>query len=180
MSEETFSPIVATLSIAVVIAVLLALLVAEFPFAEALRLAVHGHAQKAMFVVAAVAMGSSLYYSEVVGFTPCDLCWYQRIAMYPLAVLLLTAMVTRVRLDPRFIIVLSGIGLLISIYHYQLELFPNQEQLCTSSAVSCSARFVEEFGFVSISFMAGSGFLTILLLQVAEWRVDYLFRHDRP
>lgn len=133
-----------------------------------------------MFQIAAVAMGSSLYYSEVAGFTPCDFCWYQRIAMYPLAVLLLVAVVTRFRIDPRFIVALAGVGLAISIYHYQLQLFPDQAQVCTASAVSCTVRFVEDFSFVSIPFMAGAGFLAILLLQVAEWRVNYLFAHDRP
>lgn len=179
-SEETFSPIVATLSIAVVLGVLVTMLVAEFPVAEALRLAIYGHVQQVMFLVAAVAMASSLYYSEVAGFTPCDLCWYQRIATYPLAVLLLVALVTRFRIDPRFIVALAGIGLAISVYHYQLQLFPDQAQVCTASAVSCTVRFVEEFGFVSIPFMAGAGFVAILLLQIAEWRVSYLFAHNRP
>lgn len=179
-SEEVFSPTVAVLSIAVVLGVLATMLAAEFPFAETARLAIYGHVQKAMFLIAAVAMGSSLYYSEVAGFTPCDFCWYQRIAMYPLAVLLLVAVVTRFGIDPRFIVALAGVGLAISIYHYQLQLFPDQAQVCTASAVSCTVRFVEEFGFVSIPLMAGAGFLAVLLLQVAEWRVNYLFAHDRP
>jgi disulfide bond formation protein DsbB len=180
VSEEVFSPTMAVLSIAVVFAVLLAIIVAEMPVAEPLRLAIHAHSQKAMFLVAAVAMGSSLYYSEYANFPPCEMCWFQRIAMYPLAVLLLTAIVTRGRLDPRYIVVMAGIGLAISIYHYQLQLFPDQQQFCTAGTVSCTVRFVEEFGFVSIPFMAGCGFVAILLLQVAEWRVDYLFRNNLP
>lgn len=180
VSESTFSPVIATLSIAVVIVVLLAISLAELRPAEALRVAIYNHAQKGMLAVAAVSMASSLYYSEIANFTPCELCWFQRIAMYPLAVLLLVTVVTRSRLDSRYIVALAGIGLSISIYHYQLQLFPDQAQVCTGQVVSCTVRFVDEFGFVSIPFMAGAGFLTILLLQVAEWRADYLFRHDRP
>ena len=92
----------------------------------------------------------------------------------------MVAVATCSRLDSRYIVTLAGIGLLISVYHYQLQLFPEQAQVCSGQVVSCTVKFVEEFGFVSIPFMAGAGFLTILLLQVAEWRVDYLFRHDRP
>lgn len=180
VSEETFSPVVATLSISVVIVVLVSMLLAELRPAETLRVVLYDHAQKGMLAVAAVSMASSLYYSEIADFTPCEFCWFQRIAMYPLAGLLLVAVATRSRLDSRYIVALAGIGLLISIYHYQLQLFPDQAQVCSGAVVSCTVKFVEEFGFVSIPFMAGAGFLTILLMQIAEWRVDYLFRHDRP
>ena len=180
VSEPTFSPLIATLSIAAVLATLLAISLAELRPAEALRIVLYTHAQKGMLAVAAVSMASSLYYSEIADFTPCEFCWFQRIAMYPLAVLLVVAVATRSRLDSRYIVTLAGIGLLISVYHYQLQLFPEQAQVCSGQVVSCTVKFVEEFGFVSIPFMAGAGFLTILLLQVAEWRVDYLFRHDRP
>ncbi|MBI2765901.1 MAG: hypothetical protein HYX53_08335 [Chloroflexi bacterium] len=61
-----------------------------------------------------------------------------------------------------------------------LQLIPGQAHVCTRQVVSCTVKFVDEFRFVSIPFMAGAGFLAILLLQVAEWRVDYLFKHDRP
>jgi disulfide bond formation protein DsbB len=172
--EEIFSPVMAALALAVVFLALFAMLFAELPFAERLRAAIQDHTQKAMLAIALVATGGSLYYSEGVGFTPCDFCWFQRIMMYPLFVLLLVAVVTRSRLAPKYIVTLAVIGLGLSIYHYQLELFPEQGEVC-SGVVSCTARFVEEFGFVSIPFMAGCGFLTILLLQVAEWRVDRLY-----
>lgn len=125
------------------------------------------------FLVAAVSMAGSLYLSEVADFVPCNLCWYQRIAMYPLAVLLLLSLVTRSRLDARYIVALAAIGLPISIYHYQLQLFPEQGTVCTG-IISCTDRNVEEYGFVSIPFMAGAGFLSILLLQLAVWRTERL------
>ncbi len=173
-SEQYVSPVLAAGSIGLVFAALLLLLVAEHPASGRVRSLLTTHGQKAMFAIAATAMAGSLYYSEYVGFTPCDLCWYQRIAMYPLAVLLGVTLVSRGRLAPVYVVTLAGAGLLISIYHYQLELFPDQAQICTGSAVSCTVRFVEEFGFVSIPFMAGASFLSVLLLQVADWRVRYL------
>lgn len=173
-SEQYVSPILAAGAIALVFAALLTILAAELPGAVAVRRFVTGHGQRAMFAVAAIAMAGSLYYSNVVGFTPCDLCWYQRIAMYPLAVLLGVTVVSRGRLEPKYIVAMAGIGLAISIYHYQLQLFPEQQEFCTSSSVSCTGKYVNQFGFVSIPFMAGSAFLTVLLLQLAEARIGYL------
>jgi hypothetical protein len=168
-TESTMSPIFATASIAVVFVALFLILGAELRSGAWLRTLIANHAQKGAFAVAGVATVASLYYSEYVGFIPCEYCWYQRIAMYPLAVLLGVAVVTRVRVATRYIVPIAVIGLGLSIYHYQMQLFPNQVNTC-SGGVSCAGRYVEEYGFVSIPFMAGAGFLTILLLEVAEWR----------
>jgi disulfide bond formation protein DsbB len=173
LSDQFVSPVLAAGSIAIVFAVLIATLVSEHPAAGAVRRVVTDHGQKFMFGIATIAMVGSLYYSLYIGFTPCDLCWYQRIAMYPIAFLLGVALVSRGRLQPRYLVTLAVVGLVIAIYHYQLELFPAQAQVCLG-VVSCTARPVEEFGFVSLAFMAGASFLSILLLQVAAWRVDYL------
>lgn len=169
-SESIVSPLLAMSSIAVVFAVLFLLIAIELPVAGTLRKLVEGHAQKLMLIVAATATASSLYYSEVVGFIPCEFCWYQRICMYSLAVVLFVAVFTRSRLDGRYLVALATIGLGLSIYHYQLQLFPEQGRVCSALVVSCTDKNVDEFNFVSIPFMAGAGFLTILLLQLAEWR----------
>lgn len=174
-SEEFVSPILAGTAIALVFVVLISLLLVEMPQSKALRVLFDQHTQKLSMVVAVSAMASSLYYSDVVGFIPCEFCWFQRIVMYPLAVLLVTATVSRSRIDTRYIVVLAAIGLPISIYHYQLQLFPEQAQVC-SGAVACTDKSVNAFGFVTIPFMAGCGFLSILLLQVAEWRADLAYR----
>jgi disulfide bond formation protein DsbB len=177
-SESHISPLLALAAIAAVFAALSLAVLIELPRAEGLRATVSRHAQKAMFVVAAAAMASSLYYSQVVGFIPCELCWFQRIAMYPLAVLLAVTLVSRSRLDARYVATLALIGLPISIYHYQLQLLPEQNTVC-SGIVACTDKNVDQFGFVTIPFMAGCGFLTILVLQIAEWRVKYLARGER-
>lgn len=176
ISEDVFSPVIALLALATVAVTLMVLLLVESPSGAPVRELVFSHAQKGMAIVAAGAMLSSLYYSEVAHFTPCDFCWYQRIPMYSLAVLLWTAVVTREHIPSRYVAVLATIGLGLSIYHYQLQLFPDQAQVCTNSVVSCTAKYVNELGFISIPFMAGCGFLSILLLQVAEWRAEYAKR----
>ena len=121
------------------------------------------------FLVAAVAMIGSLYFSEVAGLVPCEFCWFQRIAMYPLAVILLVAAITRDATAWRYVVPIAVIGLLLSTYHYQLELFPNQPTVCSTS-VPCSARYFAVYGFVSLAFMAGAGFVSILGLQLAMAR----------
>ena len=170
------SPLLATAALAAVFAVLLTNTLAELRAAGVVRALVHDHAQKAMLLVSGVATSASLYYSEYVGFIPCEFCWFQRIAMYPLFALLAVALVSRTRLQSRYIVTLAAIGLALSIYHYQLQLFPDQAGTC-SGPVSCTGKYVEEFGFVTIPFMAGCGFLSVLLLQVAEWRSGHLRRN---
>jgi disulfide bond formation protein DsbB len=122
-------------------------------------------------VVAATSMGGSLYFSEVLGYVPCTLCWYQRIAMYPLAPMLGIAAVRR---DPSVRVtgwVLAGSGAVISVYHYVIQWLPNLEATSCSADNPCSAVWVREFGFVSIPFMALCGFLAIAaLLAVAARR----------
>ena len=119
--------------------------------------------------MAVVATAGSLYFSEIANFVPCTYCWYQRIAMYPVAAILLIAAITRDERAVRYVIPIAVIGLGLSIYHYQLQLFPEQATAC-SSGVPCNAKYVEEFGFVSIPFMAGCGFIAVIALQVAMLR----------
>jgi len=116
------------------------------------------------WLVALASMLGSLYYSESVGFEPCRLCWYQRIAMYPLAVILGIAALLRDRAVRIYGFALAGIGGAIATYHYLIQLYPNLEAGSCSVTTPCSARYVERFGFVSIPYMALSGFLVILVL----------------
>jgi len=125
-------------------------------------------------VVAATSMFGSLYFSEVLRYVPCELCWYQRIAMYPLAPLLGIAAV-RNDLGVRvYAWVLACSGALIALYHYVIQWFPDLEATSCAADNPCSAVYVREFGFVSIPFMALAGFLAItaLLTIAARTRVD--------
>ena len=169
MSEATVSPILAMGALLVVGLSVAMALGASAPGATSLRALLLGQGRWLAFAVAGTAMGASLYYSEGVGFIPCEFCWFQRIAMYPLAVILLVAAITRDDRVAKYVIPIAAIGLLLSIYHYQLQVFPEQGGAC-SSGVPCTTRYVEEFGFISIPFMAGCGFLSVLALQFAMIR----------
>lgn len=119
--------------------------------------------------VAATSTLGSLYLSESAKFTPCELCWYQRICMYPLTVLLGVAWVRGRDLSVRWYVwPLTAVGLGISVYHYLVERFPDTVSSSCSSEVPCSFVWVWKFHFLSIPAMAGTGFLTIAtLLAVA-------------
>jgi disulfide bond formation protein DsbB len=128
------------------------------------------------WIVALLAMLGSLYLSDVVHFSPCLLCWYQRIAMYPLVFVLGVGML---RSDPgvwRFAIPLPVIGFLISAYHVLIQWRPNMEVTTCAVGAPCTGRYVAVFGFISIPTMAGAAFLLIaalmLLLRALEREMD--------
>jgi disulfide bond formation protein DsbB len=116
------------------------------------------------WIVALVATIGSLIYSEVIHFPPCRLCWFQRIAMYPMAIVLLVGAIRREFQVKYYALPLALIGLGISIYHYIIQRIPNLEGGSCDPDNPCSAVFVDIFGFISIPFMAGAGFIVIAVL----------------
>lgn len=115
--------------------------------------------------VSLVAMLGSLYLSEIAHLVPCSLCWYQRIAMYPLVFVLGAGLFRR---DPgvwRFAIPLSVVGLFIAAYHVAIQWKPTLDiELCATGA-PCTGRYLAVFGFISIPTMAGAAFLLINVLM---------------
>jgi disulfide bond formation protein DsbB len=116
------------------------------------------------WIVASVATIGSLIYSEVIHFEPCRLCWFQRIAMYPLSVILLVG-AWRKELQIKYYALPFALGgLAISTYHYLIQTFPNLEGGSCDPDNPCSNIFVHIFEFITIPFMAGSGFILIAVL----------------
>jgi disulfide bond formation protein DsbB len=124
------------------------------------------------WAVALVATIGSLYLSEVAHFIPCQLCWYQRIAIYPLAVILLVAALRHDRAIRFAAIPLAAIGAIVSIYHYQLERFPNQASVSCSAEAPCTVVWIWRFHYVSIPFMALSAAVLIIALLWIAGRSD--------
>ncbi len=104
------------------------------------------------WVVATVTSAGSLYYSLGAGFAPCELCWYQRICIYPLSAVLLIAAVRRDRDIWRYALAPTLVGIALAGYHTQLQAFPHQQSFCSTTA-PCTARYVWQFGFVSLPLM---------------------------
>ncbi len=121
------------------------------------------------FLVALGATLGSLYFSEVANFTPCRLCWFQRIAMYPLTVILL---VGGLRKDPNvrwYAAPLAAVGVAISGWHSLIEWRPALDNgACEFQGPSCTFIWFREFG-LSLANMALIGFLTILILLLVRF-----------
>ena len=117
--------------------------------------------------VAATATAGSLYMSEVAQFVPCTLCWYQRIAMYPLVVLLgLAAWRGDIGIR-RYVAPFAAIGAIVAAYHVVLQRLPGLPSGACSLDAPCTLIYVERFGFVTIPVMALIAFATILTLVIA-------------
>lgn len=118
-------------------------------------------------LVAWVAMLGSLYFSEVKGYVPCELCWYQRILMYPLAGVIAVGLLTRDRHLPKYVLPLSTLGLFVALYHYLLEKTDLFDSFAVCSAgVSCTTMWINWFGFVTIPFLSLLGFTIITIMSV--------------
>ena len=126
-----------------------------------LRRAVWGYELWIVFVVASVATAGSLFFSEVAGFFPCELCWYQRICMYPLTIIVLVAALANDHRVARYLLPLPIVGAAVSAYHLLVEnQIVGQSRGCFLSAPGgCATKWIEEFGYVTIPTLALSAFL---------------------
>jgi disulfide bond formation protein DsbB len=128
------------------------------------------------WIVAIVTTLGSLYYSLHVGFVPCELCWYQRIVMYPLVIVLGVGWLRR---DPKAWITAAPfvvVGAPLSLYHWLVERVPSFAEGSSCSVVApCTAPYFEKLGFVTLAWMCMSSFLligTMLALSVAAQRAQ--------
>ncbi|PFM97094.1 disulfide oxidoreductase [Bacillus cereus] len=116
------------------------------------------------WMIATSAMLISLFFSEWMNLPPCDLCWYQRMAMYPLVLILGIGMY---RKDPHvstYAFPFACIGLLIAVYQITIQAFPTSEMKMCSVGVSCTEDYLNLFGFISIPMLSFVGFLAITIL----------------
>ena len=118
-------------------------------------------------VVAAVATAGSLYYSEIVDYIPCELCWYQRICMYPLFAVLAIGVMRRDRSVVWYAAPFVVFGAPVSLYHWLVERVPSLEEGSSCSVfVPCAVPYFEELGYITLAFMALSAFLLVGALLV--------------
>ncbi|MBY6270778.1 MAG: disulfide bond formation protein B [Caldibacillus debilis] len=121
--------------------------------------------------VSIVATFGSLYFSEIRQFEPCELCWYQRILMYPLTVLLGMAVVRKDFRISLYALVLSVIGGSISLYHYLIQKVPFfTENAISCGRIPCTAQYINWFGFITIPFLALTAFILIAGANYIVWK----------
>jgi disulfide bond formation protein DsbB len=142
---------------------------------NAFRRGVEGYELWLAFVVASIATGGSLFFSEIAHFVPCELCWYQRVCMYPLSITTLLAALFDDPRAARYLLPLPVVGAGVSVYHLLVENGVVGESLtCRISAPGgCSVKWINEFGYVTIPTLALTAFALVfafLLLAAYEPR----------
>lgn len=120
-----------------------------------------------------VAMFGSLYFSEIKHFPPCILCWYQRILMYPLVLIILIGIIRKDKNLPFYVLPLAIIGAIVAFYHNLLYygIIPESLTPCTLG-VSCTTKFIEFFGFVTIPFLSLCAFLIIIVSMMVYLKIN--------
>ena len=118
--------------------------------------------------IALLATAGSLWYSEGAGFIPCDLCWYQRIAMYPLVVVLGIAAFRGSATGRLTGLAIAGLGLAVSAWHNTIETFPDLDSGGCDPSAPCTLRWVEGVGFWTIPRMAAACFVLIICLTTID------------
>lgn len=129
------------------------------------------HGLYVSWAIALIATLGSLYFSEVIGYIPCSLCWVQRIFMYPLAVILGIAAVRKDYLQIRYALPLAIIGSGFSIYHNLLQKtdwFSGTVASC-GGPVPCDADYIYWLGFITIPMLALTAFVLIIVVQLSAY-----------
>ena len=120
------------------------------------------------WLLASISTLASLFFSYVVGFAPCVLCWYQRICLFPLVIILAVGLFPFDKNVVKFALPLAIAGWLTALYHNLLYsgVIPEDILPCTRG-VSCTEKYIELFGFLSIpmlSLLSFSAIIALLLL----------------
>lgn len=120
-----------------------------------------------MWSVAFTATLGSLYFSEVRQYEPCELCWYQRILMYPLVLILGVAYVQKNAKIAVTTLTFSIIGFCISTYHYSIQKLDFMQEVAPACGrVSCTGEYINYLGFITIPFLALVAFVLIAISSV--------------
>ena len=120
------------------------------------------------FIQAWIAVLGSLYFSEIKHWTPCVLCWYQRIFMFPIAIILAVAIIRKDKNVAYYVLPLSILGALVGFYQYLLQMTALKQinLISCSSLEPCSAIQVIYIGFITIPFLSMSAFIIIGLIML--------------
>jgi disulfide bond formation protein DsbB len=156
---------------ALFVMLLLALLVAR----DTVRSWVWGYELWLAFVVAAIATGGSLFFSQVAGFVPCEMCWFQRICMYPLSLLTLLLAWHGDNRAARYLVPFPVIGAGVSVYHLLIENHVVSTPAQCQIGAGCTVKWIDYFGYMTIPTLALTGFalLTVFLGLAATGETEH-------
>jgi disulfide bond formation protein DsbB len=168
---ETLTSVLAIVTaVGAVLVVVARLLAARVPMAADLGARVVALRLPLTLVVAGGSMLGSLYFSEVENYIPCRLCWFQRVAMYPIALVALVALFRRDHAARFYMVPMAAVGAAISTYHYLIEWgVLNDSESCGLFGPACADIWFREFGFVTLAFMALAGFVGIIVFNTVSF-----------
>ncbi len=129
-----------------------------------LKTRIQPYAYEFAFVVALVATLGSLFYSDIAHFTPCKLCWYQRILMYPQSLLLYISLIRRERFLTPYLQIMSIVGFVIATYHTIIQWVPQSPFLPCTGISECGKIYSATFGFITIPLMSAAAFALLFTL----------------
>ncbi|MBI4037079.1 disulfide bond formation protein B [Candidatus Daviesbacteria bacterium] len=126
-----------------------------------------------VWLQAIISLVGSLYASEALGWVPCKLCWYQRILMYPLALILPIGIVTRDKNLPYYVLPFSILGMIVAGYQYLLQvgIIPENLAPCVTG-ISCTTRYINLFGFVSLALLSFVSFAFITICMLISQKIN--------
>lgn len=130
---------------------------------DGLRNLLWGYELWGAFIVASIATGGSLFFSQIAHFQPCEFCWFQRVLMYPLSILTLLIAARGDNRAARYLLPLPIVGAGTSIYHILIENHVvNQPHACTIANPGCAVKWINEFGYITIPTLALTAFLLLI------------------
>ena len=119
-----------------------------------------------IFITSLIATLGSLYFSEIRGYLPCELCWYQRILMYPIIIISLSHILSNSKSLIYPTAILSCLGILVSSYHYALQNIPGLSGSHECKIGDCTVQFIQWGGFITIPFLALIAFIIIFVSSI--------------
>ncbi len=123
------------------------------------------------FIISLIATLGSLFFSEIMQFVPCTMCWYQRIFMYPLVLIFLINLLYPEDKIFKYTFVLICIGLLFSIYHNLLMFgIISEDMVPCVQGIPCSTVYINWFGFITIPFLSFIAYFLLFILQIQIYK----------
>lgn len=125
------------------------------------------------WIVSLIAVLGSLFYSEIMGYAPCELCWYQRILIYPQFIILSVALIRENKNIFFYLLPLNMLSAATSTYHYMVQR-ADVATSCSNTAVSCQTSYLFHYGFITIPVMA---LVTAILIVIFTYSAKYEVNH---
>lgn len=118
------------------------------------------------FKLSLLATLGALFYSDVLGFEPCPLCWWQRIFLFPQVILFAVALRKRDRKVAEYSIALSILGVVVALYQHVLQIMPEGTLPCPAVAAGCAQRIIFEFGYITFPLVSFSVFALLIVVML--------------